>query len=426
MSTLQTRPGRPFVGSVDLPGDKSISHRALLFNGLAEGTAMVRGLLESEDVRATRRCIEAMGVQVDDVDGGVRVHGRAMQLREPSQILDCGNSGTSMRLLSGVVAGQDLCATLTGDRHLLKRPMGRVTGPLRAMGAQILSPRRGRLPPLTIQGGRLHAGAYWSPLASAQVKSCLMLATLGATGTLRFKEPSRSRDHSERMLRAMGVELTEEPDGTLVLAGGQCPRSVDVVVPRDISSAAFFLVAACITPGSELRLPGVGLNPSRAGILDALWAMGADITVENPRDVGGEPVGDLVARTSELTGTAIAGDLIPRLIDEVPVLAVAAAFADGPTVIRDAEELRVKESDRIRATVLGLQAVGVRVDERPDGMLVHPEAWAGGTVDSHGDHRIAMAFAVGGCAGAETHVLDTDNVATSFPSFPALLESARG
>ena len=419
---LTSSPGRPLRGRVRVPGDKSISHRSLLFNAIATGEARVEGLLDSLDVRATARCLRAMGVEFD----GTRIRSRG--LSEPTDVLDCGNSGTSMRLLTGVLAAQPFFAVLDGDQHLRKRPMKRVTEPLSAMGAIFDGREGGLLAPLAVRGGALRGMTYASPIASAQVKSALLLATvLGAEGELRFTEPHRSRDHSERMLRAMGARIDELADGTLVVPGCQRLQARDVVVPGDISSAAFFLVAASITPGSELLVENVGLNPTRSGVLDALRAMGADITLENPREASGEPVADLLVRYAGLRGTRIDGALIPRLIDEVPVLAVAAAFAEGETVVADAAELRVKESDRITATAGIVSALGGEVAEAPDGLVIQGgRPLEGGTVDSHGDHRIAMASLVAGCAArADVTALDCANVATSFPTFMTLLEESR-
>jgi 3-phosphoshikimate 1-carboxyvinyltransferase len=424
VSSLHVAPRGPLLGRVRVPGDKSISHRALIFNALAEGTARVEGLLDALDVRSTRRCLEQMGVRIADLpDGSVRIEGTSGALEEPLGVLDCGNSGTSMRLLCGLLAGQDFHAVLTGDEHLVRRPMARVTAPLRRFGASFEGRERGRYPPLSVRGGVLKNLAYESPIASAQVKTALLLAALQGEGRLVFREPQASRDHSERMLRSMGVELLDQ-DGALVLDGPQVPRARDVVVPGDISSAAFFLVAASITPGSDLVVENVGLNPTRAGVLDALLAMGADIQLLEPREASGEPVADLRVRHAPLRGARIEGALIPRLIDEVPVLAVAAACAEGPTRIADAAELRVKESDRISATVAMLAALGVDCAELPDGLVVQPSPLRAGRVDALGDHRIAMSGAVAGCL-VPVQVDDADNVATSFPSFMTLLQEAR-
>ncbi len=396
-----------------------------MFNGLGRGEARIEGLLDALDVQATAACLRSLGVRIEPSGTAMVVSGLGGRLREPSGVLDCGNSGTSMRLLAGLVAGQDLFAVLAGDRSLNRRPMGRVTMPLRSMGAVIDGPGEGTRPPLAIRGGGLVAGPCVSPIASAQVKSSLILATLGAReGRLCFREPSRSRDHTERMLRAMGVDI-EERDGALLVDAGQVPECRDVVVPGDISSAAFFLVAASIVPGSDLVVENVGTNPTRSGVLDVLEAMGASLELLDSREVSGEPVADIRVRPTRLRGARIDGELIPRLIDEIPVLAVAAAFADGETVVADAGEARVKESDRIAATVAGLRACGVEVEERPDGLALMGGGFTGGSVDARDDHRIAMAFAVGGCAGGEVTVEDASAVRTSFPTFTSLLEAAR-
>ncbi len=330
-----------------------------------------------------------------------------------------------MRLMAGVLASQEFEAVLDGDKHLRGRPMGRIMGPLRSMGARLQGRNGAEAAPLSIVGSSLVAGAYRSPVASAQVKSALVLATLGArSGELRFTEPHRSRDHTERMLAAMGVQIAWEDD-ELVVVSGQTPEATDVCVPADISSAAFFLVAATITPGSDLLLRGVGVNPSRTGILDALGSMGADIRVVDAREVSGEPIADLHVRASELSGTEISGALVPRMIDEIPALAVAASFAHGVTTVSDASELRVKESDRIATTVAGLKRMEVDAHETPDGLVVRGGRVTGGCVDAAGDHRIAMSFAVAGCAATgETVVEDAENVATSFPEFATCLEEA--
>ncbi len=404
-----------------MPGDKSISHRALIFNGLAHGSAKVTGLLDALDVQATMRCMQALGVRVEH---GI-VHGTGHTLATPRGVLDCGNSGTGLRLLAGLLAGQPVRAVLTGDESLVERPMGRVTEPLRRMGARIDGREQGAKPPLTVHGGNLSGLTWDSPIASAQVKSCLMLANLGASGELRYREPHLSRDHSERMLGAMGLRWVRD-DGWLVVDGGQRLDAQDVDVPGDISSAAFFLVAASIVPGSELLLEHVGLNPTRTGVLDALAAMGADITVQAERVVSGEPVGDLLARHAGLSGARIDGGLIPRLIDEIPVLAVAAACAAGETVFADAAELRVKESDRAATTVALLRALGGAAEERPDGLVVEGRPLRGGAVHACGDHRIAMAGCIAGLvARGPVTVYEAQHVATSFPSFTTLLDAAR-
>jgi 3-phosphoshikimate 1-carboxyvinyltransferase len=425
MSHWQLEPCGPLKGRIRVPGDKSISHRSLLFNALAQGEARVTGLLRAGDVMSTWACLSALGVEIEDLGGTIRVKGRAGRLQEPSVLLDCGNSGTSFRLLCGLLSGQDFFSVLTGDKHLKKRPMRRVTGPLSAMGARFWGPENASRPPLGVQGGALVAGEYTSPIASAQVKTAMILAAIQADGCLRFDEPHRSRDHSERMLKAMGVTIREEA-GTLVVPGGQSLVAQDVVVPGDISSAAFFMVGACIVPGSDLVLEGVGMNPTRSGIVEALLSMGANLEVLDAREVSGEKIADLRIRHSALKGARIAGGIIPRLVDELPVLAVAAACAEGETVFADAAELRVKESDRIAATAAGLIANGIEVEEFPDGMRIQGGRLQGGHVHSSGDHRIAMAFAIAALAGGSSRIENVDNVATSFPSFRTLLKEVSG
>ncbi len=415
----------PLRGTVAIPGDKSLSHRALMLNGFASGRARIRGLLASEDVAATARCMTALGVAITEDDGGVIVEGRAGTLLEPSDVLDCGNSGTTIRLLTGLLSGQDMLAVLTGDASLRRRPMARVSCPLREMGARIAGRDGGGRAPLTVRGSALVNRTFRPAHASAQVKTALLLAGLQGDGTQTIIEPGQSRDHTERMLSAMGADL-RRAGLTVSLDGGQRLRARDVDVPGDISSAAFFLVAASLRPGSELRLTGVGLNPTRSGILDVLWRMGADITVEGAREVCGEPVGDLIVRSAPLHGTTIGGAEIPRLIDELPVLAVAAAAAAGQTTVSDAAELRVKESDRIATTVAMLSSFGAAITPRPDGFVVDGGvALQPGTVHPRGDHRIAMAGAVAGLlVGCE--LADPDCMAVSFPGFLSTLSALQG
>jgi 3-phosphoshikimate 1-carboxyvinyltransferase len=405
-------------GEVSVPGDKSISHRSLIFNALSRGRARVRGLLDSADVRSTASCLRVLGVDITTTpDGDVSIEGTDWSLREPADVLDCGNSGTTFRLLSGVLSGQPMHVVLTGDASLSSRPMSRITDPLRRMGARIDGRSGGSLAPLSIRGGALLCGRFRSPVASAQVKTALLLAGLQGRGEQHLEEPHLSRDHSERMLAAMGARLRRSASGCSVLPGSL--DAVDIDVPGDISSAAFFLVAASIIPGSEVILRGVGLNPTRSGVLDVLRRMGADITINHPRTMSGEPVGDLVVRGAPLRGVSIGGGDIPRLLDELPVLAVAAAFAEGETVIRDAGELRVKESDRIAETASLLRAAGGVVTERPDGLVVT----GGGILEGGGsvttdDHRIAMSAAVAFAGSRSGGVVSgADVVGVSYPGF---------
>jgi len=414
-------PAGPLRGSVGVPGDKSVSHRALMFGALADGVSHIRGFLEGEDTRATAAVLQQLGVRIDTPADGERVvHGVGLHgLRASAQALDCGNAGTGMRLLAGLLAGQAFDSTLVGDASLSKRPMRRVTDPLAAMGARIDT--QDGLPPLVVRGGQhLHGIRYELPVASAQVKSALLLAGLYAQGETEIIEPHPTRDYTERMLAAFGWPIAFEP-GRARLSGGHVLRATDVDVPADFSSAAFFLVAASIVPGSELRLPAVGLNPRRTGLLEALRLMGADIRIENPRASGGEPVADLLVRHAPLHGVELPEALVPDMIDEFPALFVAAAVAKGNTVIRGAAELRVKESDRLATMATGLRALGITVDETPDGATIHGGTLAGGTVESLTDHRIAMSFAVAGLvAQAPVRINDCRHVATSFPGFMEL------
>jgi 3-phosphoshikimate 1-carboxyvinyltransferase len=413
-----SQPGQPLHGDVPVPGDKSVSHRALMLAAIAEGDSRIRGFLEGEDTRATATVLSQLGVRIETPSAGERhVHGVGLHgLRGSSQPLDCGNAGTGMRLLTGLLAGQAFDSTLVGDASLSKRPMRRVTDPLTQMGAHIDT--HDGLPPLRLRGGQSLQGIrYELPVASAQVKSALLLAGLYAAGETEVIEPHPTRDYTERMLAAFGWPITFEP-GRARLAGGHTLRATDVDVPADFSSAAFFLVAASIVPGSELRLPAVGLNPRRTGLLQALRLMGADIVVEHPRESGGEPVGDLVVRHAPLHGIELPEALVPDMIDEFPVLFIAAAVASGRTVIRGAAELRVKESDRIATMAAGLRTLGVSIEETPDGAIIHGGGIGTGAVESHLDHRIAMSFAVAGLvATGPVRVNDCRHVATSFPGF---------
>ena len=416
-----SRKSGPLTGEIRVPGDKSVSHRALMFASLAEGTSHIHGFLEGEDTRATAAILSALGAHIETPAAGERtIHGVGLHgLRATSATLDCGNAGTGMRLLAGLLAGQAFDTLLVGDESLSKRPMRRVTDPLGAMGARIDS--NDGLPPLRIHGGSpLHGIHYASPVASAQVKSAVLLAGMYASGATEVVEPHPTRDYTERMLAAFGWPIVFSP-GRARLEGGHTLRATDVVVPADFSSAAFFIVAACIVPGSRLVLRSVGLNPRRTGLLGALELMGADIRVENETESGGEPVGDLVVSHARLHGAAIPLELVPDMIDEFPALFVAAAAAEGMTTVRGAAELRVKESDRLASMAAGLRACGVSIDELPDGANIVGGPIGGGTVDSHGDHRIAMSFAVAGAiASAPITILDCANVATSFPGFTDL------
>ncbi|WP_411834840.1 3-phosphoshikimate 1-carboxyvinyltransferase [Pseudoxanthomonas mexicana] len=419
-------PSQPLHGELTIPGDKSISHRAVMFAALADGVSRIDGFLEGEDTRATAAIFARLGVRIETPSASRRiVHGVGVDgLKPPAGDLDCGNAGTGMRLLAGLLAGQPFDSVLVGDESLSRRPMRRVTVPLARMGARI-DTAEGGLPPLRIHGGQALAGIdHTLEVASAQVKSALLLAGLYARGETVVREPHPTRDYTERMLAAFGVDIEFSP-GHARLRGGQRLRATDIEVPADFSSAAFFLVGASIVPGSRLRLRAVGLNPRRTGLLAALRMMGADIAEENHRVHGGEAVADLLVRHAPLRGIEVPEALVPDMIDEFPALFVAAACAEGPTVVRGAAELRVKESDRLAAMATGLRALGLRVDETPDGATLHPGALQGGRIESHGDHRIAMAFAMAAQrAQGEVRIGDVANVATSFPGFDALARGA--
>jgi 3-phosphoshikimate 1-carboxyvinyltransferase len=416
-----SRPAGPLRGAITVPGDKSVSHRALMLAALAEGDSRISGFLEGEDTRATAAVLAQLGVSIQTPAPGERlVHGVGLHgLRGSAQPLDCGNAGTGMRLLAGLLAGQAFDSTLVGDESLSRRPMRRVTEPLVWMGARI-DTREG-LPPLRIHGGqRLQGIRYELPVASAQVKSALLLAGLYAEGDTEIIEPHPTRDYTERMLDAFGWPVTFTP-GHARLSGGHRLRATDVQVPADFSSAAFFLVAASLVPGSDLLLRAVGLNPRRIGLLMALRLMGADIEVIDERHSGGEPVADLRVRHAPLHGIELPAALVPDMIDEFPALFVAAAAAQGTTVVRGAAELRVKESDRIASMAAGLRALGVQVEETPDGAVITGGGLGSGTVQGHGDHRVAMSFAIAGLVSSgEVRIEDCRNVATSFPGFMEL------
>ena len=416
------RSPRRLRGSIEAPGDKSISHRAAILNAIAEGEATVESFQGGADCLATLRCLKALGVRWDwDEQGTLRIQGGGrFGLRESADVLNAGNSGTTMRLLAGLLAGQPFFSVLTGDASLRSRPMERVVEPLRAMGARIQGRAGGARPPLAIEGGSLRGIRYRLPMASAQVKSALSLAALYGEGETVLEEPAPSRDHTERMLRAMGVEvLGGGGDGLRVLPLQRELAPLSLRVPGDISAAAFWMVAAAAHSDAEIRLASVGVNPSRSGIIDALTGMGASIALEEERMWGCEPVADIVIRSSSLRGTVVEGSLIPRLIDELPVLAVAACLADGETVVREAGELRLKESDRIRTTVLELRRLGASIQERPDGMVVQGVGCLkGGACGSHGDHRLAMTLAVAGLlAQGETVVRGAEASSVSYPGF---------
>ncbi len=419
------RPAR-LRGTIAIPGDKSITHRAIMFNAAASGDAHITGFLDAADTRSTLECMRAFGVRVDEpAPGELIVHGLGRSaLHEADDVLDCGNSGTTMRLLTGLVAGVPMLSVLTGDGSLRGRPMARVVRPLAQLGADITARADGTLPPIVVRGGALRGGQRIdTPVASAQVKSALLLAGLAADGDVTVSEPSMSRDHTERLLSAMGAVVeTHEEDGrhvvTLTPPAGDLV-AVDVAVPGDISTAAVWIVAATLHPDAELLLTGVGLNPTRTGLIDILRAMGADIELLHERTTGGEPVADLLVRSARLTGRAVGGGLVPRAIDELPLVALAGALAEGETLIRDAEELRVKESDRVASTAAVLRAFGADVEERPDGMLVRgTNTLRAARVGSSGDHRLAMLGAAAAMlADGESVIEGGEAVAVSYPEF---------
>jgi 3-phosphoshikimate 1-carboxyvinyltransferase len=411
-------PGAAIGGDIRVPGDKSISHRSVILASIADGTSHVSGFLEGEDSLNTMRAFQQMGVDILRDRDRLSIEGRGLHgLRAPQGDLQMGNSGTAMRLLLGLLAGQSFDSRLVGDRSLSSRPMARVIEPLESMGASI-EPAEGGRAPLRVRGGRaLRAIDYTMPVASAQVKSCLLLAGLYADGETVVREPAPTRDHSERMLRGFGCEVSSA-DGVIRIAGGQRLLACDIDVPADISSAAFFMVAASIASGSRLKLRHVGINPTRTGVIDILRLMGADIEIGNEREVGGEPVADITLRAAGLQGIDIPRHLVPLAIDEFPVLFVAAACASGVTRLSGAEELRVKESDRIQVMADGLSNLGIDCEVLPDGMVIEGGSLRAGEVDSHGDHRIAMAFSVASLIAAGDIVInDCANVATSFPGF---------
>ena len=421
----------PLRGTLTVSGDKSISHRAVMFGSLASGITEIEGFLPGEDCLSTIRCFRNMGVQIEQSGSAVKIFGRGLRgLTPPAEVLDCGNSGTTTRLLSGVLAAQHFDSVLSGDASIQRRPMKRVITPLCAMGADIKSSGGNDCAPLSIHGKQLYGIHFNSPIASAQVKSAVLLAGLYASGQTTVTEPALSRDHTERMLRAFGAKLTTgnfegRPSVTICETKELCGTKVEV--PGDISSAAFFLVGASIVPGSEVLLRNVGINPTRDGVIEALRAMGADIQILNLRNEDCEPCADLLVCAAPLHGTEIGGALIPRLIDELPVLAAAAAVAEGRTVIRDAAELKVKESNRIRTMAEGLSRLGATVEETEDGLIIDGgAALHGGTVESYLDHRIAMSFAILSLVtDGEVKISDPDCVNISAPTFYEDLRSLR-
>ena len=420
MRSVFINPVSSVEGEIQVPGDKSISHRAALLGGMAHGETHVSNFLLGQDCLSTLRCLKQLGVHWERQGTEVWIRGEGMEAwQEPSDVLDAGNSGTTSRLILGALAGSPFAVTLTGDASLRSRPMRRVTDPLKQMGAQIMGRQGGDFAPLTMSGGHLQGQVFRTTVASAQVKSAIILAGLRASGETRVEEPALSRDHTERMLRAFGVEVQSK--GTVVkVHGGGRLTGQEVSVPGDISSAAFFLVLGSLVGRGEIVLPNVGVNPTRTGILDALKAMGADIELLNAAEICGEPRATLRVRPARLKGIEIGGEMIPRLIDEIPILALAASLAEGETVIRDAAELRVKETDRIRTVAEGLNALGAKVEELPDGLRIQGQtSLRGGQASSLGDHRLAMAWAIAGLVSKDG--ISVENMEAADVSYPDFL-----
>lgn len=413
-------------GDILVPGDKSISHRSVMFGAVAEGVTTVTGFLMGEDCLSTVSCFRQLGVEIEEKSNQMIIHGKGWAgLKEPNEVLNVGNSGTTIRLMMGILAGRNFHATLIGDESIGKRPMTRVTKPLGQMGAKIDGRQYGEYTPLSIRGGGISGIEYHAPVASAQVKSSILLAGLQADGTTTVVEPEKSRDHTERMIRQFGG--TVEEDGlTVSVRGGQTLKGTNIKVPGDISSAAFFLVAGAIVPNSCITLKNVGLNPTRTGIIDVMKAMGADITIEVTAGEQFEPIGDITIKTSHLKGTTISGELIPRLIDELPIIALLATQAEGETTIRDAHELKVKETNRIDTVVNELSKLGAAITATDDGMIIHggnQNKLTGGIVSSHGDHRIGMMLAVAALICKEEVSLEQkEAISVSYPQFFADLE----
>ncbi len=420
---LRVKSGKQLEGTIQVPGDKSISHRALILGALAEGTSNIRHFLPAGDTLATLACIEAMGVTMERHDDTtLTIHGVGLGgLEQPSHPLDCKNAGTAMRLLAGVLAGQPFPSVLDGSPQLRRRPMRRITGPLRQMGANIEEDDGGA--PLYISGSFLHNITYRMPIASGQVKSCLLLASLYADGPTTIIEPGPARDHTERMLQAMGAEIEIDHNRVTIAPPAQL-KPLNMTVPGDISSAAFVLMAGAFCTSTRLQIWGVGVNPTRTGILDALILMGVRVIEENPREEGGEPVADLIIEPRPLNGATIAGDLVVRMIDEFPILMVAATQAKGKTEVRDAKELRVKETDRIAVMAAELRKLGATIQEQEDGFIIRGrQILRGATVDGHDDHRVAMSLVVAAlCAQGETIIENADCIDDSFPGFIETLQ----
>jgi len=428
MKSITIKKSKSLQGEISVPGDKSISHRAIMLGSIAEGDTTIKGLLKGEDNMATLKAFRQMGVRIDEHKNGiVAIQGKGLYgLAEPQDVIDAGNSGTTMRLLTGLLSGQEFFSVLTGDQYLRKRPMKRVVEPLGQMGARIFGREGGNKAPLAIVGSKLKGITYNSPVASAQVKSAVLLAGLSADGVTTVTEPTISRDHTERMLAYFGAEIKRN-GATVSINGGQKLFGKKIEVPGDISSAAFFMVAALITKNSELLIKNVGINPTRTGVIDILQAMGGDLKIVNQREVSGESVGDILVKSTKLKGIEIKGDMIPRAIDELPIVAVAAAFAQGITTIKDAKELKVKETDRIESMTSELRRIGVKVAPLPDGMTIEGGRPIGNdSCASWGDHRVAMSMIVAGLAAERgITISNTDCIDTSFPGFMELLEGVK-
>lgn len=402
-----------------MPGDKSISHRALMFNAIATGSAHLSGLPTGFDVRSTIRCLRSLGTNIETMAGmdGVFIEGKSGLFDQSIDILDCGNSGTTMRLMAGLLAGQPILSVLTGDESLRSRPMGRIAKPLEQMGATVTASKDGNFPPLVIKGGDLKGIEYTLPIASAQVKSSILLAGLTADGPTVLHQPALSRDHTERMFHSMGASVQQNGMDLVIYPGNL--HCVDITIPGDISSAAFWLIGAICHPNAEIRINNVGVNSGRTGILEILEHMGANVSVTNQRCESGEPVADLIAKSSSLDGVEIYGDIIPRVVDELPILALAASFAKGITIVKDAQELRKKESDRIATTVEQLSRLGVKIEERHDGFMITGSGkLSGGQVWSGGDHRLAMCLGIAGLLSSDPITIEGDDATVvSYPEF---------
>jgi len=423
MTTVLTSQVKKLSGELSIPGDKSISHRSIMFGAIAKGTTTVSNFLTGEDCLSTIACFQKLGVTINQQENFVEIIGKGFEgLKEPTELLNVGNSGTTIRLMLGILSGRPFFAALEGDASIAKRPMTRVTDPLREMGASIDGRVNGKFTPISVRGGSLNGFTYELPMASAQVKSAILLAGLQASGTTTVIEPSRTRDHTERMIRQFGGEVTI--DGLAVsVKGGQSLKATHVHVPGDISSAAFFLVAGAIVPNSEVTLRNVGLNPSRTGIIDVMVDMGADLHVSSEELEAAEPVADLTIKPSSLRATTIEGDMIPRLIDELPIIALLATQAEGITVIKDAEELKVKETNRIDTVVHELKTLGAKIEATDDGMIIYGGSKLhGGRVNSHGDHRIGMMLAIASLISDGEVILENEEaISVSYPMFFAHL-----